>query len=81
MQVSTVNKVQETRNSEKEADVIQSLSILGCLALGKSREQILRNEDVLSVQEQAVSEIEEANVIKKLFWRDWRKSTKIGKRK
>ena len=67
MQVATVNKIRKTQNSEKEVGVLRALAILEYLALDNAREQILKNEDVLSVHDQDVSEIGETDEIRELF--------------
>ena len=53
MQFPTTNKVHRTQNSEKEFDVLQSLSILGYLALCNAM-GILKTEDAPIVQEPGV---------------------------
>ena len=61
MQDSSVNMAHRTRISEKEVAVLQSLAILERLVLNNATERIVKNEDLLIVHGQAVSQIEETN--------------------
>ena len=67
MQVSTVHKIHRPRNSEKEVEVRQPLSILEYIAANNANVRILKNGVVLSVQEHDVSQIEDTNNIRDLF--------------
>ena len=67
MQAPTVNKVKKTWNSGRGVGVLQALAILEYLVLCNAREQILKNGDVLIVQEKDVSKIEETNAVNEVF--------------
>ena len=68
MQGPTVNKVQETRNGEKEVEFLQSLAILELRAIDNAKGSIFQIEEAHGVQEQDVSQIEEADKIIEFLW-------------
>ena len=67
MQVEAVNNVPNARNGGKEVEVLQDLSILEYIVVNKAKGRILKNADVLSVQERDVSQIGETDEIRELF--------------
>ena len=75
----SVNKVQKSRDSEKEVGAPQSLSILEYNAVNNASEIILKNGDIRSVQEQDVSQIAETDEIRELFRALSENVPKIGK--
>ena len=67
MQVLTVNNVRRIHNSENAIGVLFALAILEYHSLGMAGEQILKSEDVPTLQEKDVSGIADAGKIGDLF--------------